>query len=175
MANLGNFEVAAREVDPENELDMFVFAGETFTVAPDPNIIALGRFARAARTGAESGDMESLATLIDTVASCVVEEDENRFLDWASKKRADPDVLLRIVGAVLAAQAARPTGPLSDSPSGPSTTGPSSRVSSSSEVLSGPAWRDTPFGRRELAVHPELYEDIEPVATNGRLALVSGA
>jgi hypothetical protein len=172
---IGEFEAAVREADPEQELDTFKLQGETFTVAPEPNIIALGRFARAAREGADSDDMEGLATLIDTVASLVVPEDETRFLNLASKHRLDAELLLKIVAAVLGAQSGRPTEPSSGSSSGRSQTGESSKALSSSEVPSGRAqsWRDTPFGRRELAAHPELYEDVASIADNGRnLSLV---
>lgn len=169
MALIGEFEAAVREADPDRELDTFKLQGETFTVAPEPNIIALGRFARAAREGADSDDMEGLATLIDTVASVVIPEDENRFLDLASKHRLDAELLLRIVAAVMEAQAGRPTEPSSVSSPGRSQTGESSKaLSSSAAPSSRPAWHDTPFGRRELAAYPELYAEMGSVEDNGR-------
>jgi hypothetical protein len=44
-------------------------------------------------------------------------------------------------------------------------------VPSSSAVSSTPTWRDTPFGRRELAAVPELYADIVPLEKNAATAL----
>jgi hypothetical protein len=166
---IGEFEAAVREADPDREPDTFKLQGETFTVADEPNIVALGMFARAARGGADSNDMEGLATLIDTIASVVIPEDENRFLALASKHRLDADLLLKIVAAVMEVQSGRPTEPPADSSTGQSTTLVNSRVLSSSEVPSGQGtWRDTPLGKRELAAHPELYEDFGSVAENGR-------
>lgn len=175
MALIGEFEAAVKVADPNREADTFKLQGETFTVADEPNIIALGMFARAAREGADSDDMEGLATLIDTVASVVIPEDENRFLSLASKHRLDAQLLLQIVAAVMEAQAGRPTEPSVVSSTGRSTTGASSKGLSSSEAPSGPTtWRDTPFGQRELAAHPELYADVSSIQDAGRALSVAG-
>jgi hypothetical protein len=172
---IGEFEAAVKEADPNREPDTFKLCGETFTVADEPNIVALGMFARSARAGADTEDMESLATLIDTIASVVVPEDETRFLSVASKNRLDAELLLKIVAAVMEAQAGRPTAPSGDSSTGRSETGASSKALSSSEAPSGPkTWRDTPFGKRELAAHPELYEDIATISDAGRALSVAG-
>lgn len=164
---LGSFEVAAREADPAREPDTFDLQGETFTVAEDVNIVALGRFAKAARAGGNTDDMEGLASLIETVGSLVVPEDETRFLDTASKHRVDAELLLKIVQAVLSAESGHPTEQPSDFVAGSVTTSRSSRVPSSSAASSSrTGWEDTPFGRRELAAHPELYEGIASVREN---------
>lgn len=156
---IGEFEAAAKAADPDREPDQFKLNGELFTIAEDVNIIALGRFARVAREGASTDDMEGLAALIDTVASLVIPDDENRLLDTASKHRVDGELLLKIIQSVLEAQSGHPTTQPSDSSGGLSTTTPSSKALSSSEASSAPkpAWHDTPFGRRELAANPELY------------------
>jgi hypothetical protein len=175
MALIGEFEAAVKEADPNREPDTFKLQGQTFTVADEPNIVALGMFARSAREGADSNDMEGLATLIDTVASVVVPEDEMRFLALASKHRLDPELLLQIVQAVLEAQSGRPTESSSDSSTGRSTTGENLKEVSYSEVPSKPkTWRDTPFGQRELAAHPELYEEFGTVAEHGRNLSAAG-
>jgi hypothetical protein len=172
---IGEFEVAARAADPERELDTFLFCGQEFTVAPEVNILAIGRFQMAAGEGVDSNDPDALPLLIQTIASCVVEEDENRFLNLATRRRADPDLLLKIVQAVMEAQTGFPTEPPVDSSPGLSTTSPSSRALSSSVAPSGSrTWRDTPFGRRELAAHPELYEDFGSVADQGRALSAAG-
>jgi hypothetical protein len=169
MARIGEFEVAAREADPTTEPDTFLFCGEEFTVAPDLNLVALGRFMKAANTGVDSEDPEALPLMIDTVGSCVIEEDEKRFLDLASKRRAQPPVLLQIIQTVMEVQSGRPTVLPDDSSGGSSTTSASSRELLSFEGSSPRLnWRDTPFGRRELAAHPELYEGIGSVAEHGR-------
>lgn len=166
MAHIGDFEAAAKAADPNREPDTFTLQGKTFTVAEDVNIIALGRFARIAREGGDTDDMEGLAALIDTVASLVIPEDENRFLDTASKHRADGELLLKIVQAVLEAQSGHPTERPSDSSAGSSTTSPSSKALSSSAASSDrPKWMDTPFGRRELEANPELYVDFGKVGS----------
>jgi hypothetical protein len=167
MALIGEFEAAVNEADPSREPDQFKLNGEIFTVADEINIVALGRFARVARQGATTDDMEGLAALVDTVSSLVIDEDQTRFLDSASKHRAKPELLLEIIQAVLEAQSGHPTQRPSASSAGSSATGPSSKAPSSS----GPSWRDTPFGRRELAAVPELYQDFLSVEGNGEKVL----
>jgi hypothetical protein len=169
MALIGEFEAAVREADPTREPDTFKLEGHTFTVSDEPNLVALGMFAREARAGVDSNDMEGLAVLIDTIASLVVPEDEERFLSLASRRRVKPDLLMKIMNAVMEAQAGRPIEPSTDSSAGRLETGVSWKAPSSSAESSAPkTWRDTPFGRRELAAHPELYEDFGTVADNGR-------
>ena len=166
MALIGEFEIAARQAESDEELDTFTLNGEVFTIDPEPNLIALGRFAKLARTGADTDDMESFAALVDTVASSVVEGDEARFLDLCQKKRAPADLLLKIVQAVLQAQAQRPTRQPSDSSAGLSNIGDISKAGSFSpaqSTLPGMDWTDTPFGRRELAANPEAYADVLPL------------
>lgn len=176
MARIGEFEVAARQSDPDQEPDTFLFCGEEFTVAPEVNLVALGRFMKAANTGVDSEDPEALPLMIDTVGSCVIEEDEKRFLDLASKRRAQPDVLLQIIKAVMEVQSGRPTVLPDDSSGGSSTTTASSKeFFSFAESSPRHNWRDTPFGRRELAAHPELYEGIGSVADHGRSLSVVGS
>lgn len=152
MASIGEFEVAVQDADPDREPDTFKLCGETFTVADNVSIVPLGMFAKAASSGLDSSEMEGLAALIDVVSSCVIEEDQARLLSVASKHRADADVLLAVVKAVLESQTGRPTQRPSDSSDGSSTTGASSRAPSSFED-----WQQTPMGRRELEAAPELY------------------
>jgi hypothetical protein len=47
MPLIGEFEAAVKEADPNREPDTFKLQGQTFTVADEPNIVALGMFARA--------------------------------------------------------------------------------------------------------------------------------
>lgn len=164
MADLGSFDVAAKAVDPDREPDTFTLCGEKFTVATEISVVPLGMFAKAAKSGLDTAEMDGLAAMIDMISQCVVDDDVDRFLAVASKNRVDAELLLKIVQAVMEAQTAFPTVQPSDSSDGESTTGPSSKVLSSSAVSSRPSWRDTPFGRRELAAVPELYEGVEPLS-----------
>jgi hypothetical protein len=171
MPLIGEYEAAVKAADPNREPDQFKLNGELFTIAEDVNIIALGRFARVAREGATTDDMEGLAALIDTVGSLVVDEDETRFLGTCSRHRVQPELLLKIIQDVLEAQSGHPTERPSDSSDGSSATTVSSRVVSSYAASSTPTsraadWRDTPFGRRELSLVPELYEDFGTVEQN---------
>lgn len=152
MALLGEFDVAVREDDPNREPDVFILCGETFTVSDHLGIVPLGMFAKAAASGLDTAEMEGLAALIDVVAQCVIESDQERLLSVATKKRADADLLLRIVKAVIEAQTGRPTERPSDSSDGSSTTGASSKAASSFED-----WQETPLGLRELEANSEKY------------------
>jgi hypothetical protein len=172
MPIIGEFEAAAAAADPAREPDQFKVNGQLFTIAEDINIVALGRFARVAREGASTDDMEGLAALVDTVESLVIDEDRTRFLDTCSRHRVNAELLLQIIQTVLEAQSGHPTQQPSDSSGGSATTGQSSRGLSSSAASS---WRDTPFGKRELAAVPELYaEEFGSVDDNAATAVVQG-
>jgi hypothetical protein len=93
---IGEFEVAARAADPDRELDTFIFCGQKFTVEPELNILAIGRFQMAAGDGVDTEDPQALPLMIQTIASCVIEEDEDRFLNLATRRRANPELLLKI-------------------------------------------------------------------------------
>jgi hypothetical protein len=154
MASLGEFEAAVREADPDREADTFTLCGETFTVADEIGIVPLGMFAKAATSGLDTAEMDGLAALVDMASQCVVEEDVERFLSVASKKRINAELLLKIVQAVIEAQSGRPTQRPSDSSDGSSTTGASSKALSSYD-----AWAQTPLGRREIEQAPEEYRE----------------
>lgn len=129
MALLGEFEVAAREV--EDDPAQFKFCGELFTVGK-VGLIPLGRFAKAAVSGLDSADMEGLAAMLDMLSDTVVDGDRPRLLEVARRNRADATDLMPIIQAIIQAESGRPTRRPSDSPSGPSRTGENSRASSPS-------------------------------------------
>lgn len=137
MALIGEFEVAVKAADPNVEPDQFRFCNELFTVGR-VGLIPLGRFAKAAVSGLDTSDMEGLAAMSDMIADCVVDEDQQRFLDLAQKHRAQADDLMPIVMALVQGESGRPTQSPSDSSDGPSTTGESSRALSSSAPVSDP-------------------------------------
>jgi hypothetical protein len=161
MALIGEFNVAVKQDTPDREPDQFKFEGELFTVADDINFVALGRFASAANSGMDSAEMEGLAAMIDLISSVVVDEDRDRFLSLASRKRADGELLMQIVQAVIESQTGRPTEQPSGSPDGLSTTGESSKDASSSEASLSPIQRD-----------PRIRE-LRPI-TDEALSLLSG-
>jgi hypothetical protein len=165
---IGEFEVAARAADPDRELDTFIFCGQKFTVEPELNILAIGRFQMAAGDGVDTEDPQALPLMIQTIASCVIEEDEDRFLNLATRRRANPELLLKIVQAVMEVQSGRPTEAPVDSSTGSAEITQSSRALSSSAGPSAPkTWLDTPFARRELAADPERFADIKSIAEHG--------
>jgi hypothetical protein len=155
MAIIGEFDVAARSrSEPQ---DQFIFCGETFTVGRI-GLVPLGRFAKAAMSGLDSAEMEGLAVIIDLLAQIVIDEDQDRFLDVASRNRADGDDLMPIVQALIEAQAGRPTQRPSDLSGGSLPTTESSREPSSSEASLSPIMRD----ERVRALRPvsEAGQDI---------------
>jgi len=134
MAIIGEFEVAARAVDPDAEPDQFKFCGEVFTIADKIGVIPLGRFAKAAMSGLDTAEMEGMAAMVDMLCDAVVDEDRDRFLQVCTQNRADGDDLMPVVQAVFEVISGRPTRQLSDSSGGLSITGVSSKAASSSEV-----------------------------------------
>lgn len=105
------------------------FFGEQFTLHPDGlNETAFMLFSRAARD-ADDGDAdstgESLAAVMDMAESCIADDEQRRFIRLALKKRAKSIDYMPIIQALGDAGAERPTGSLSDSPSGPTSTEPS--------------------------------------------------
>lgn len=123
MGSLGEFGVAVREVE-DREPDTFDFCGQTFTVGV-AGLIPLGKFAKAAVSGVDSSDMEGLAAILDMLSDTVVDEDRGRFLEVATRNRAQADDLMPIIQAVIQAQSGHPTQRPSDSSGGPLTTGQS--------------------------------------------------
>lgn len=128
MALIGEFEVAVKQADPNREPDQFKFCGELFTVSDRDLTVTLGRFARAAQSGLDTAEMDGLAAMMGLIEAVVIDEDRARFLDLAERKGADPEVLFKIVQAVVEAQTGRPTEQPSDSSAGLSTTGESSKA-----------------------------------------------
>lgn len=163
MALIGEFEVAVRAADPNREPDQFKFCGELFTVSEQVGIIPLAEFAKAAMSGLDTAEMEGLAALLDLLAEVVIDEDQARFLATAKKHRATADDMMPIVQSVIEVISGRPTPQPSDSSVGLSTTGANLRASSSSEVFYDQEWKNTPFGRREMALNPERYANVKPL------------
>lgn len=174
MVLLGEFGAAARDADPEVEPDTFKFYGAEFTVADRVGAMPLLRFASVAESGTDAEEMEGLAAMHELLRDCLTAGDWPRFQKTAATNKADAKELMEVCGAIYRAVTGRPTLRPSDSADGPSATGESSKVPLSSPGSSRRNWRDTPFGRRELAAVPELYEDVKPLEDIGRELVLQG-
>lgn len=124
------------------------FLGEQFRVAERVGALPIMRFAKAAKAGTDSNDMDGLVALYDLLAQVIHPDDWTRFEAHADREHADGDQLLAVVQAALAAVAGRPTGRSSDSSDGPQIIEPSSTDDSSSPVID----RLNQQGRPDLAL-----------------------
>ena len=111
------------------------FAGESFAVADKIGWMPLMRFARLAKDGVDTDEMEGLAAIYDLLRDCILEQDWARFEAHATKVRAGEE-LLQVVSQAVALITARPTSQPSDSSGGPPTTSGSSADGSGSPVTS---------------------------------------
>lgn len=102
------------------------FAGESFLTADKIGLMPLMKFARTAKGGADSGDLDGLLAMYDLLEQVIAPADWERFQSVAGRERADGEQLMAVVGAVFAALAGRPTQRSSDSSDGPTTTQPKS-------------------------------------------------
>ena len=108
----------------------------------------LMRFAKVAKSGADSADMEALAVMLDLLEQCIAPQDWQRFQDCADKNRADGDELMAVVTSVMEALTERPTSRPSDSSGGPQPTQANSEGVLSSRVIG----RLEDQGRPDLAL-----------------------
>jgi hypothetical protein len=154
------------------------FRGETYRVAEKIGLAPLIRFGKLAKSGADSGDMGSLAVMYDVLDQCfaskcdacgswdqaaLLTRDEakaccdkrspatvefDRFMDAATAGRWDDEEILEVVGKVMEALADRPTGRPSVSSDGPSTASTNFEDASSLRAQR----RLEAVGRADLAV-----------------------
>lgn len=160
MANLGEFGAAKQEADPNKERDTITLCGEVFPVADAPDPLAMLDFGEAAAAGFDMESPEGLAAIKGLIRGSIDEEDWTRFRAVVRRHRPSPAALMELAMAVVQREAGRPTEQPSDSSGGSSTTTQNSR-----ELLSSAAssWRNSPFGKRELEAHPELYAEVVPL------------
>lgn len=128
-----------------NHVDFF---DEVFTVADKIGLMPLMRFAKVAKGGADSADMEALAVMLDLLEQCIAPSEWQRFQDCADRNRADGEELLAVVTSVMETLTERPTSRPSDSSAGPQTTTPNSEGVLSSRVIG----RLEDQGRPDLAL-----------------------
>ena len=109
--------------------------GETFTVAERIGLMPLMRFAKVAKGGADSADLDGLAAMYDLLQQCIAEQDWARFEEAADRTRAGDEELMDVVKRVFEVLSERPTQRPSVSSDGPTSVEPISTPVSSSPVL----------------------------------------
>ena len=102
------------------------FLGGQFEIADRIGLMPLMRFAKIAKSGADSADMDSLAAMYDLVEQCLDPADWERFCDHATAQRADDEQIMAFVGDVIKVLTERPIGRRSGSSPGAPTTPPTS-------------------------------------------------
>ena len=128
------------------------FAGEEFAMADRIGLMPLMRFAKTAKAGADTQDLDGLVAMYDLLEQCIDPADWPRFQETANRERADGEQLMAVVGKVFQALAARPTRRSSDSSDGPTTTPANSAGDFSSQVVE----RLEQQGRPDLALVVEM-------------------
>jgi len=128
------------------------FLGEDFHVAESVGAMPLMRFAKIAKSGTGTGDMDGLAAIYDLLEQCIHPDDWGRFQAHADKVRASGDQLLDMVREVFTVLAGRPTGRSSDSSDGPLVIEPNSTDDSSSPDTDRVIRRLNDQGRPDLAL-----------------------
>ena len=130
MGHLGDFGAALKELDPNAEKDTFSFFGEKFEVIADlpPMLI----FQLAASMTGKVNETEGMGAMWAALNVSLGEDGFNRFYKLAVSQCADIESLMELVMSLFQASGGeRPTVQVSDSPTGPSATSPSSSTSSS--------------------------------------------
>lgn len=115
--------------------DEITFHGEQYRLADKMGLMPLMRFAKLARSGLDSQEMEGLAAMYDLLEQCIDDEDWPRFEASATRHRDQGDELMAVVTKAIEVMAARPTQRSSDSSDGPPSTSGSSTGDSSSPVV----------------------------------------
>lgn len=115
--------------------DTIPFHGEDYRLADKMGLMPLMRFAKLARSGLDSQEMEGLAAMYDLLEQCIDPEDWARFEAAATRERDQGDELMAVVTKAIELMAARPTLRSSDSSDGPPNTSGSSTGGSSSPVV----------------------------------------
>jgi hypothetical protein len=131
------------------------FEGERFGMAEAIGAMPLMRFAKVAKSGADSNNMDGLVAMYDLLEQCIAPSEWVRFQAHADKTRADGEKLMGVVGKVFEALSERPTGRPSDSSGGPKSTKRNSAGGSSSKVIK----RYEKKGRPDLALMITLADE----------------
>lgn len=128
--HLGDFGAALRELDPSQDKDTFSFFEEKFEIISELPPMLMLQIA-ASMTG-KVDEAEGMAAMWEGLRVSLGDSEFARFYKLAVNGRADIQSLMELVMAVFQATGGeRPTVQVPDSPSGQSTTSPSSSTSSS--------------------------------------------
>lgn len=134
------------------------FGGEQFTLADKIGLMPLMRFAKAAKAGVDSEDMDGLAAMYDLLHQCIADDQWTRFEAAADRERADGEQLMGVVREALEAMTQRPTSRPSDSSDGSTTTLPNSVGDSSSLAV---VHRLEQKGRPDLALMVQMAQEAQ--------------
>ena len=110
------------------------FAGQTFDTAERIGAMPLMRFAKVAKGGGDSADLEGLAAMYDLLKACIAPADWPRFERAADDSGADGGALMTVVADVVKLLSERPTVRPSVSSDGPPATPQSSEGDSYSRA-----------------------------------------
>ena len=130
--NIGEFGAAKKEAErysnPNHVPDTFTFFGEQIRVADEVGLMPIMDFAAAAAGGVDTADMAGLAAIRSMLQDCIAEDDWAQFAALSKKNKADGELLLAVVQAVMEVISGRPTEQPSDSSSGLSSSSPTLNV-----------------------------------------------
>jgi hypothetical protein len=129
--------------------------GEQFGMAENVGAMPLMRFAKVAKSGGDSANLDGLVAMYDLLEQCIEPSEWVRFQAHADRVRADGEKLMAVVSDVFQALADRPTGRPSASSGGPKNTKPRSVAGSSSKVIK----RLEREGRPDLALMVTMAQE----------------
>jgi hypothetical protein len=139
------------------------FEGERFGMAEAIGAMPLMRFAKVAKSGADSNNMDGLVAMYDLLEQCIEPAEWVRFQAHADKTRADGEKLMTVVGKVFEALSERPTGRPSASSGGPKSI---KRKSASGGAPSSKVVRRLEkSGRPDLALMVTLADETRSAAS----------
>lgn len=110
------------------------FLGEEFELAEKIGMMPVLRFAKLAKNGLDSEELEGLVAIYDLLEQCFAPQEWQRFQDHAVKVRADGEQLMEVAAKAMGEVSNRPTEQPSDSSAGLPITSPSSTGDSFSRV-----------------------------------------
>lgn len=135
MTSLGDFNAAARELDPTEALDTFGWYGATIRVRPDVGIYPLMRF--SGELNESTTDMSVLAIEHQLLRDLIDPDDWAEFERSTISNRVPHDQITELVKALVIGTAGRPTLRSFASADGPPSTTESSTGDSPSPIPPG--------------------------------------
>ena len=132
--DIKDIQSAGEGIVTDNKIE---FMGEVFSVPDKISFMPMLLFAKAAKSGVDSADMDGLAAMYDMIHGCLEAEDGERFDQVALDNRASDQDLLDTVSQVMEIVSARPTEPPSGYSSPARNSSKKSKGRSSSRVPPG--------------------------------------